>query len=143
MSYKSEEEFSSLIKKHFGFLIDEYDFILKTKSADYFDTDIYDFESSTARIRIFIERKMLVVGIIPVGEEDRKLRRSNIIPTQLGLSVVAKGLNPNLDYETIWNEPVLSAMERKSQILKNHCKDILAGDFTSWVDILENIRKRN
>jgi hypothetical protein len=69
-----------------------------------------------------------------------KLLRNNILPEQLGISVVARSLYPDLDYKTIWDEPIPSAMERESQLAKNYCADFLRGDFTKWTDVL-NARK--
>jgi hypothetical protein len=137
MSNIPVEEFDSLTKRFFGFLTDEYHFDLKKKS------DLsYDFETATTRISIFVEYNVVVVGIEPIGEEARKLLRNNILPQQLGVSVVAKSLNPDLDYEVIWDEPILSAMERQSQIVKNYCQDFLMGDFTKWTDVLAAMKKR-
>jgi len=137
MSNILSEEFDSLTKKFFGFLIDEYQFVLKKKS------DLsYDFETSTTKISIFVEFNTLVVGIEPIGEEARKLLRNNVLPEQLGVTVVARCLNPDLDYKVIWDEPILSAMERESQIVKNYCKDFLTGDFTKWTYVLTTKNKR-
>ena len=92
------------------------------------------------KISIFTEHNTLVVGIEPVGEEAGKLLRNNILPEQLGISVVARSLYPDLDYKIIWDEPIPSAMERESQLVKNYCADFLRGDFTKWTDVL-NARK--
>jgi hypothetical protein len=100
----------------------------------------YDFVTSNTKISIFTEHNTLVVGIEPIGGEARKLLGNNIVPEQLGVSVVARSLYPNLDYKTIWDEPIPSAMERISQLLKNYCADFLRGDFTKWDDVL-NARK--
>jgi len=137
MSNISPEEFDSLTKKFFGFLIDEYRFVLKKKS----DLN-YDFETSTTKISVFVEYNTLVVGIEPIGEEARKLLRNNILPEQLGVTVVARSFNPDLDYKVMWDEPILSAMERQSQIIKDYCKDLLTGDFTKWIDVLTVKNKR-
>jgi len=137
MSNISSEEFDSLVKNFFGFLINEYHFVLK-KSSDL----VYDFESSTTKISVFVEYNTLVVGIEPIGEEARKLLRNNILPERLDVIVVAKCLNPDLNYKIIWDEPILSAMERESQIVKNYCKVFLIGDFTKWTDILIAKKKR-
>jgi hypothetical protein len=138
MSNISAEEFDSLTKQFFGFLIDEYHFVLKKKN------DLsYDFETATTRVSIFVEYNTVVVGMVPIGEEDRKLRQKNILPEQLGVTVVARGVQPNLDYKVIWDEPIAAAMERKSQILKNYCQDFLRGDFTKWTDVLEAKNKRS
>ena len=131
------EEFYSLINRFFGFLIDDYQFVLKKKNERH-----YDFETATTRVSVFLEHHILVVGIEPIGEEARNLLRNNILPQQIGVSVVAQALNPNLDYEVIWNEPVLSAMERESKIVKNYCQDFLKGDFTKWTDVLTSLRRR-
>ena len=137
MSNIPTQEFDSLIKEHFGFLEDEYHFVLKKKS----DLN-YDFETATTRISIFIEFNRAVIGMTPIGEEDRKLRQKNILPQSLGITVVAKGVNPDLDYKVIWDEPIESAMRRESQILKDNCQDFLKGDFTKWTDVLEAMKKR-
>src|ERR1051325_4103829 len=110
MSNISAEQFDSLTKQFFGFLIDEYHFVLKKKN--YLSND---FETATTRIRIFVESHTMVIGMVPSGEEDRKLRQQNILPEQLGISVVARGVKPDLDYKVIWDEPIASAMERQSQ----------------------------
>jgi len=137
MSNISAEQFDSLTKQFFGFLIDEYHFVLKKKN------DLrYDFETATTRISIFVEFNTVVIGMVPIGEEDRKLRQKNILPEQLGVSVVARGVKPDLDYKVIWDEPIASAMERQSQILKSYCQDFLRGDFTKWTDVLEAMKKR-
>ena len=137
MSNISAQEFDSLTKQFFGFLIDEYHFVLKKKN------DLsYDFETATTRISIFTEYNMVVIGMVPIGEEDRKLRQKNILPEQLGITVIARGVKPDLDYKVIWDEPIASAMERESQILKNYCQDFLKGDFTKWMDVLETKNKR-
>ncbi len=136
MSNIPAEEFDSLTKQFFGFLIDEYHFALKKKN------DLsYDFETATTRISIFAEYNTVVVGMVPIGEEDRKLRQKNILPRPLGVTVVAKGVEPNFKYKVIWDEPIVSSMERQSQVLKNYCKDFLAGDFTKWTDVLEAMKK--
>ena len=137
MSNIPTQEFDSLIKEHFGFLEDEYHFILNKKS----DFN-YDFETSTTRISIFIEFNRAVIGMTPIGEEDRKLRQKNILPQSLGVTVIAKGINPDLDYKVIWDEPIASAMKRETQILKDYCQDFLRGDFTKWADVLESMKKR-
>ena len=137
MSNIPTQEYDSLIKEHFGFLEDEYHFVLKKKS----DLN-YDFETATTRISIFIEFKRAVIGMTPIGEEDRKLRQKNILPQSLGITVVAKGVNPDLDYKVIWDEPIASSMKRESQILKDNCQDFLKGDFTKWTDVLEAMKKR-
>ncbi len=137
MSNIPTQEFDSLIKEHFGFLEDEYHFILNKKS----DFN-YDFETSTTRISIFIEFNRAVIGMTPIGEEDRKLRQKNILPQPLGVTVIAKGINPDLDYKIIWDEPIASAMKRETQILKDYCQDFLRGDFTKWADVLESMKKR-
>jgi hypothetical protein len=132
MSNISSEEFDSLTKRFLGFLLDEYHYVLKKKN------DLsYDFETAATRISIFVEFNTLVVGMEPIGEEARKLLQKNILPQQLGVTVVARGLKPDLDYKVIWDEPILSAMERESQILKGYCQDFLRGDFTKWADVLE------
>jgi len=132
MSNISSEEFDSLTKRFLGFLLDEYHYVLKKKN------DLsYDFETAATRISIFVEFNTLVVGIEPIGEEARKLLQKNILPQQLGVTVVARGLKHDLDYKVIWDEPILSAMERESQILKDYCQDFLRGDFTKWADVLE------
>jgi len=137
MSNISAGEISSLIKKHFGFLIDEYGFLLK-KNSD----QSYDFESSTTKISIFTEYNTLVIGIEPIGEEARKLLRNNILPEQLDVIVVSECLNPDFDYKVIWDEPIPFAMERKSQVVKNYCVDFLRGDFTKWADVLNALKNR-
>ena len=137
MSNIPTQEFDTLIKEHFGFLEGEYHFVLKKKS----DLN-YDFETATTRISIFIEFNRAVIGMTPIGEEDRKLRQKNILPQSLGITVVAKGVNPDLDYKVIWDEPIESAMRRESQILKDNCQDFLKGDFTKWTDVLEAMKKR-
>ena len=137
MSNIPTQEYDSLIKEHFGFLEDEYHFVLKKKS----DLN-YDFETATTRISIFIEFNRAVIGMTPIGEEDRKLRQKNILPQSLGITVVAKGVNPDLDYKVIWDEPIASSMKRESQILKDNCQDFLKGDFTKWTDVLEAMKKR-
>jgi len=131
MSNASVEEFDSLMKRFFGFLIDEYHFLLKKKS-----NLSYVFETATTRISVFVEFNTLVVDIEPIGEEARKLLQNNKLPEQLGVTVVARSLKPDLDYKVIWDEPILSAMERQSQIVKNYCQDFLRGDFTKWMDVL-------
>jgi hypothetical protein len=137
MSNISSEELNSLIKKHFGFLIDEYGFLLK-KNSD----QSYDFESSTTKISIFTEYNTLVIGIEPIGEEARKLLRNNILPKRLDVIVVSECLNPEFDYKVVWDEPIPSAMERKSQAVKNYCVDFLSGDFTKWTDVLTALKNR-
>jgi len=137
MSNIPTQEFDTLIKEHFGFLEGEYHFVLKKKS----DLN-YDFETATTRISIFIEFNRAVIGMTPIGEEDRKLRQKNILPQSLGITVVAKGVNPDLDYKVIWDEPIASSMKRESQILKDNCQDFLKGDFTKWTDVLEAMKKR-
>jgi hypothetical protein len=119
-------------------LIDEYHFVLNKKN------DLsYDFETATTRVSIFVEFNTLVVGLEPIGEEARKLLQKNILPQQLGVTVIARGLKPDLDYKVIWDEPILSAMEKESQILKDYCQDFLKGDFTKWTDVLEAKNKRS
>ena len=137
MSNIPTQEFDTLIKEHFGFLEGEYHCVLKKKS----DLN-YDFETATTRISIFIEFNRAVIGMTPIGEEDRKLRQKNILPQSLGITVVAKGVNPDLDYKVIWDEPIASSMKRESQILKDNCQDFLKGDFTKWTDVLEAMKKR-
>ena len=137
MSNIPTQEFDSLIKEHFGFLEGEYHFVLKKKS----DLN-YDFETATTRISIFIEFNRAVIGMTPIGEEDRKLRQKNILPQSLGITVVAKGVNPDLDYKVIWDETIASSMKRESQILKDNCQYFLKGDFTKWTDVLEAMKKR-
>ena len=137
MSNIPTQEFDTLIKEHFGFLEGEYHFVLKKNS----DLN-YDFETATTRISIFIEFNRAVIGMTPIGEEDRKLRQKNILPQSLGITVVAKGVNPDLDYKVIWDEPIASSMKRESQILKDNCQDFLKGDFTKWTDVLEAMKKR-
>ena len=106
-------------------------------------TDLsYDFETETSRVSIFIEFNVAVIGIEPIGEEARKLLRNNILPEQFGVTVVAQYLNPDLDYKVIRGEPLASAMERVSRILKEYCPDFLRGDFTRWTDVLEAKNKR-
>jgi hypothetical protein len=130
-------ELEALVKKSFGFLSDEYQFVMKKKS----DLN-YDFETSVTRVSVFVEYNRVVVGIEPVGEEARKLLRKNILPEQLDVVVVAEGLNPDLDYKVIWDEPITSAMERKSQVVKVYCTDFLLGDFAKWTDVLAAMKKR-
>ena len=136
MSNIPTQEFDSLIKEHFGFLEDEYHFVLKKKS----DLN-YDFETATTRISIFIEFNRAVIGMTPIGEEDRKLRQKNILPEQLGVTVVAKGVDPSFHYKVNWDEPIASSMERQSLVIKNYCKDFLVGDFTKWTDVLAEMKK--
>ncbi len=136
MSNISAEQFDSLTKQFFGFLIDEYHFDLKKKN-----NLSYDFETATTRISIFVEFNTVVIGMMPIGEEDRKLRQKNILPEQLGISVVARGVKPDLEYKVIWDEPIASAMERQSQLLRNYCQDFLRGDFTKWTGVLEAMKK--
>jgi hypothetical protein len=136
MSNIPAHEFDSLIKQFFSFLIDEYHFALKKKN------DLgYDFETATTRISVFVEYNRAVVGMVPIGEEDRKLRQKNILPEQLCVTVVAKGVDPNFHYEVDWDEPIASSMERQSLVIKNYCKDFLAGDFTKWTDVLAEMKK--
>jgi hypothetical protein len=137
MSNIPAEQFDDLTKQFFGFLIDEYQFVLKKKN------DLsYEFETATTRISIFIEFNTVVIGMVPIGEEDRKLRQKNILPEPLGITVVARGVKPDLDYKVIWDEPIASAMERESEILKNYCQDFLKGDFSKWIDVLKAKNKR-
>ena len=136
MSNLAAQEFDSLIKQFFGFLIDEYHFALRKKN------DLsYDFETTTTRISVFLEYDTVVVGMVPIGEEDRKLRQKNILPEQLGVTVVAKGVDPSFHYEVDWDEPIASSMERQSLVIKNYCQDFLAGDFTKWTDVLAAMRR--
>jgi hypothetical protein len=137
MSNIPAEELDSLINQHFGFLIDEYGFHLKKNSDSSFD-----FETSATKLSIFVEYNTLVVGIEPIGEEARKLLKNNILPKKLGVSVVARSLNPDLDYKVIRDEPMPSAMERISQVVKNYCGDFLRGDFTKWTDVLNVLKNR-
>jgi hypothetical protein len=137
MSNFPSEELNALITKHFGFLVGEYGFALKKKSEQ-----SYDFETSTTRISIFIEYNTLAVAIEPIGEEARKLLRNNILPEQLDVIVVAESLVPDLDYKVIWDEPIPSAMERESQLVKNYCVGFLKGDFTKWTDVLDALKRR-
>ena len=137
MSNVPAEEFESLTRQYFGFLVDDYHFALKKKN------DLsYDFETETTRVSIFIEFNVAVIGIEPIGEEARKLLRNNILPEQFGVTVVAQYLNPDLDYKVIRGEPIASAMERESRILKEYCQDFLRGDYTKWTDVLEAKNKR-
>jgi hypothetical protein len=135
MSNIPAEQFDTLTKQFFGFLIDEYQFVLKKKN----DLN-YDFETATTRVSIYIEFNIVVVEMVPIGEEDRKLRQKNILPEPLGITVVARGVDPNFVYKVDWDEPLASSMERQSQVLKNYCKDFLAGDFTKWTDVLAAMR---
>jgi hypothetical protein len=136
MSNLPAQEFDSLIKQFFGFLIDEYHFALK-KNNDL----SYDFETATTRISVFIEYDTVVVGMVPIGEEDRKLRQKNILPEQLGVAVVAKGVDPSFHYEVDWDEPIAASMEMQALVIKNYCKVFLLGDFTKWTDVLAEMRK--
>src|SRR5215510_10071205 len=109
MSNIPTEQFDSLTRQFFGFLIDEYRFALKKKN-----NLSYDFETAATRISIFVEFNTVVIEMVPIGEEDRKLRQKNILPEPLGVIVVAEGMQPGLDYKVIWDEPIASAMERES-----------------------------
>ena len=58
MSNFPAEEFDALTKKYFGFLVDEYHFVLKKKS------DLsYDFETESTRISVFVEYNVLVDSV--------------------------------------------------------------------------------
>ena|SRR5215208_4022718 len=137
MSNISAEQFNILTKQFFGFLIDEYHFVLKKKN------DLsYDFETATTRISKFVEFNTAVIGMVPIGEEDRKLGQKNILPEQLGITMVARGVKPDLDYKVIWDEPFASVMARESQILRSYCQNFLRGDFTKWTDVMDAKNKR-
>lgn len=138
MSNISAEEFGSLVKTHFGFLVDEYDFSLK-KNSDW----SYDIVSPATKVSVFVEKNTLVVGVEPIGETARELLRNNILPGQFSVSVIARSLSPSLDYKVIWDEPIPTAMERKAQLLKKYCVEILNGDFTKWAHVINTreIRK--
>ena len=130
------EEFDTLINQFFGFLIGEYHFVLK-KINDL----SYNFETTATRISIFAEYDRVVVGIVPISEEDRKLRQNNILPEQLGITVAAKGIDPNFNYEVNWGESIASSMERQALVTKNYCKEFLLGDFSKWTNVLEEMKK--
>lgn len=136
MTNFSVEEFSSLLKQYFGFLVDEYGFELRKHS----DLN-YDFVTSATKISVFIEFDTLVVGIEPVGEETSKLLRNNILPEKTDVIVVARALHPDLNYKIIWNEPIQSAMERESGLLKDYCEEFLRGDFTKWTKVIDYRKK--
>jgi hypothetical protein len=133
----SAEELNSLINQHFGCLVSEYGFQLNKNS----DSN-YDFLSSTTKISLFTEYNTVVISIIPVGEEARKLLRNNILPEAIGITVVAKALHPDLNYKVIWDEPIPSTMQREAEILKNYCTEFLQGDFTKWADVLDSLKRR-
>ena len=136
MSNIPAQEFHSQLKQFFGFLIDKYHFALKKKN-DF----SYDFETATTRISVFMEHDLVIVEMVPIGEEDRKLRQKNILTKPLGVSAVANGVDPSFHYEVDWDEPVALSMERDSLVIKNYCKDFLLGNFTKWTDILEEVNK--
>jgi hypothetical protein len=121
MTAISAEELNSWINQHFGFLVDEYGF-QPNKNSD----SNYDFVSFTTKISLFTEYNRLVVSILPIGEEGRKLLRNNIPSEAPDVILVVEALQPDLGYKIIWDAPISSTMQRKSEVVKSYCTDFFA-----------------
>lgn len=139
----SSDSFDNLLYQHFGFLIHDYGWQL-IKIAD----KSFLAESKNARIRIFIERNLLVSDIEPIGESANIMLRANIFPSRLRITNLREGIDSNLNYRITWLnaremiQDIPAEIQKISELLRKYCDDLLRGDFSAWPRIKESVLSR-
>ena len=121
--------FVELVKKHFNFLLDDYDFIVQESIGMFGET--ITFKSSHLTIEICKDRESIIIFLKPIGEpEVARLGLSNILDAN------------SVSIPSIFNGPVApaqfaSALESYASLLRKHANDLLRGDLSNWLQFLQ------
>jgi hypothetical protein len=144
MSNLNETEFEDLVRKHYQFLVDDFNLVAK-KMGDW----SFNFESNEIRVSILSEYAVtLSVALQPIGESADNLIKQRVSTNRVEAIVISMCLDPELRYKVVridrdpigCNIPI--ELERQAKLLKQYCTELLNGDFSRWVEIRKRMLER-
>jgi hypothetical protein len=130
-------EFEKLVRKHYGFLEEDFGFSMR-KLNDW----AFLAETRDTRVSVYLEHhSVLVVEIEPIGEGAGQLLRQSILPESMTVLSIFKYYNAELKYaierldEKNFVDNVPVELEKRAALLKKYCTKILQGDYSDWPKI--------
>jgi len=137
-----QHAFAEQVKKHFHYLVDDYGFSVVDEKHDpeAFGNSLVDFQSSTAVIRVLLDRGQVLVDIRPSIEP----------PTfWFDLGSLVEFLAPEADepvyvFPETWDnyyEMIEWQVARLARVLRQYCALVLRGEFSQWREIDKRRKK--
>lgn len=137
-----EHAFAEQVKKHFHYLIDDYDFSVVNEKSDpeAFGNSLVDFQSGTTAVRVTLDRGQVLVDMRPLTESST---------SWFSLGSVVEFLAPEADepvyvFPETWDhyyDMINGQVSRMARVLRQYCAPVLRGEFSQWKEIDERTRK--
>lgn len=135
----TKKSFGDQVRDSFSFLVTEFGFKFR-HSEELGRVETYVAESEKVRVRFFLSRGNYVNVQISVSDAQVDSAIENRFPRPEDVITIVDCLNPELGLmkSEIWKmREIHEELERKADLAKKYCSQLLAGDYAIWEQIEE------
>ena len=119
--------------KHYGYLVEEFSYTVKDKryTANPLSDGVIEFVSSKTIIEVQKDRNAFIVSLKPANEPE---------VSRMSLPWILEALNIKKSDSfpgEVAPEGYDKVLRENAELLRKYCLDIVQGDFSRWLDILQ------
>ena len=132
--------YKQLVFRHFGFLTNEYGFVIEQDES--VNICVFIASRENCILKIFVNPKETSVLIGPTGYAKQELVDNGYNPKTIDISLIVECFEPELKQIRNWGQPYSVILEWYAHYTKKHCETMLAGDFSQWPRIQKYLSER-